>query len=498
MRVNCFHCAFIGYKFRHFALKIVFFGLFLIPSNSHAQTCACDVVCLNGLGETMVCGPYIDPAPGPYYVKLYLRFVDAGPGSFEEPFGDRAATIWVNLKEAFSGHNIHFVPGFSGCTGDQSFQVINSSIFPDLGDLTAFNALMTGSTNGVSHFNSDGINLYIFKDNIIPSAPGHAFCLPSNYCYVGGKSPCCPEPMSTTHTVSHEIGHCLGLVHTDHDDGCPATNNSNGQTTGDMVSDTPYDTGDYGVHTNSPSGVLPENIMSTFPIATCRNKFTQGQGARMRHYLKNELGVLAQVKMVDLVITGNEVWDVPKIVPANVIIEPGAILTIQAPVFMQENAFIYVKANFTGAGNTAGGQLRVDDLITTACPNKFWQGIYVEGNEAFLQSTNKQGKLLVLNDGIIEHAKVGVMVEGLDLTTGLPRPISTGGIVWSSLGTFRNNLVDVHFEDYSNPNQSFLNFTDFITDNNFRGGLNTPPLHLLLNGVNNIKIRNCDFEDLRT
>lgn len=443
----------------------------------------------------MVCGPYNDPAPGPYYVKLYLRFVDAGPGSFEESFAKRAETIWANLQEAFSDQNIYFVPGFSGCTGAQSFQVISSTIFPDLGNLTEFNALMSGSTNGVNHFYPDGINLFIFRDDFFPEYNGHSFCLPSNYCYVGGKSTCCPEPMSTTHTVSHEIGHCLGLVHTDNDDGCPANNSSDGHTTGDMVADTPFDDGNYGVHTSCPPGVLPENIMSTFPIATCRNKFTDGQGARMRHYLQNELGVLSQVKMDNLVITGNPVWSTPTHVPANVIIEPGATLTIQAPVFMQENAFIYVKAN---SATNNGGQLRVDDLITSACPDKFWQGIIIDGNEALLQSSNKQGKLVVLNDGIIEHAKVGAKVQGLNLNTGLPQPFAKGGIVWSSFGTFRNNLVDVHFEDYSKLNQSFFNFTDFITDNDFRGGLNTSPLHIFLNGVNNIKISNSDFEDLRS
>lgn len=87
-----------------YGLRILLYTLFFslpFTSVSIAQTCGCDVVCLNGLSETMVCGPYNDPAPGPYYVKLYLRFVDAGPGSFEESFAERAETIWQTYRKHF-------------------------------------------------------------------------------------------------------------------------------------------------------------------------------------------------------------------------------------------------------------------------------------------------------------------------------------------------------------------------------------------------------------
>lgn len=70
------------------------------------------------------------------------------------------------------------------------------------------------------------------------------------------------------------------------------------------------------------------NIMSGFKPQTCLDHFTNGQGRRMRMYLKQEIGDLEQVRIQDIVITGQVTWNTPMNPGANVIIEPGARLTI--------------------------------------------------------------------------------------------------------------------------------------------------------------------------
>jgi len=96
-----------------------------------------------------------------------------------------------------------------------------------------------------------------------------------------------------------------------------------------LVCGTPPDSGVYGSPTSCSPIPLFNNFMSLFPIITCKDHFVGGpggQGERMRHYLKNGIGTVAQVRIQDIIISGNTTWNVPKTVSANVIIEPGGIL----------------------------------------------------------------------------------------------------------------------------------------------------------------------------
>ncbi|MFN0175132.1 MAG: zinc-dependent metalloprotease [Saprospiraceae bacterium] len=477
---------------------LCFFCFAFLSPKAISQTDCCDLDCYNSLDHIIYCGAY-DVNAGPYYVKVYLRFIDPGTvDPFEDSFDDRANMIWTNLSLAFSDHKIFFVPGFGGCEGTDSYQVIQSDVLPDIDALGPFNTLMAGSSNGISHYLAGGINLYIFRDDVQISWPGHAFCLPSDYCYVAGTKACCTTPLSKTQGPAHEIAHCLGLFHTDYNDGCFDTGAPNCGELGDLVCDTPPDDGQYGNPTECSETVeVFNNIMSSFPIYTCADHFTPGQGERMRHYLKNGIGVLDDVKNQDIVITGFTTWNSPMNIEANVFIEPGGVLIVNAAVTMQENAFIYVKANLEN-NNTQGGQLRVDNLITTACPNKFWQGVIVEGDINQEQSSQKQGKLVILDEGIIEHARIGARVQGHDLDDGGLLEFAAGGIVHSSFGTFRNNLVDIQFARYDKKNTSFFNHTQFLTNNDYRGGTAQPPLHVFLEGVQNVRFMNSKYKDLRT
>ncbi|MDX2278932.1 MAG: T9SS type A sorting domain-containing protein, partial [Saprospiraceae bacterium] len=267
-----------------------------------------------------------------------------------------------------------------------------------------------------------------------------------------------------------------------------------------LVCDTPPESQSQYSAYSGCTGINPpfdfENIMSYYNFGRCAKHFTEEQGARMRYYLKNEYGALNQVVQQDIVITGTVDWNIPMNVPANVYIEPGAVLNINAPVTMQEHAYIYIKANHTPSSATYGGRLVVSNLITAACPGKLWQGVIVDGDENQLQSTQKQAKLSLKSGGIIEHALIGARVKGQNLVTGEILDYATGGVVISGLGIFRNNVQDIFFAAYSEVNSSTIIRTSFITNDNYRGGA-TAPTHITMDRVKNIRFIECKFNDLR-
>lgn len=113
--------------------------------------------------------------------------------------------------------------------------------------------------------------------------------------------------------ISHELGHYFGLLHT-HETiyGKELVNQSNCETTGDKVCDTPADPNlatlsnvkncEYTGNVIDANGdkYTPDyqNIMSYAPYR-CRNNFTQGQCHRLRAYLLNYRGYLKRYARFD-------------------------------------------------------------------------------------------------------------------------------------------------------------------------------------------------------
>ena len=465
--------------------------------NKAQSTCNCiSVGCGGGLSPILACDNFPD-SYGPYYIKTYLYFVEPSnaPNAFEDPFDERAALIWENLRSAYSDHRIFFIPGFGGCNPATTYEVIPSDLLPPSGVLTL-------RDNGFKH--SDGIDMYIFRDDI-DNGDAYAYCIPSTFFYVMGKDADIEfdDIYSKTQVVSHEMGHSLGLLHTFEvgpGNSCLDTDGSDCQHKGDLVCDTPPDNGQYNEDGDCiPSSLPPQdysNIMSTFKQETCKDHFTKGQGARMRRYLKQPVGIIEDVRLQDIVITGSVTWNTPMNPNANIIINPGAHLTINAQVMMKENAHIYVRPG-DGTGAISGGQLTVYRTITAAC-DKMWGGIVVEGWANHPQTTLYQGKVFVSVGGVIEHARCGIRAQGLDEETGEPSSYATGGIVSCLWARFNDNTVDVQFGNYQKnvPNASYFSNTQFNTTDEYRG--EEVPMHLKLEDVYGIRFNACTFKDERT
>lgn len=472
---------------------LLFLGT-MLPYNASAQVTCCPFTsCLPNYPEDpwIVCGPY-DNLPGPYFVRVYLYFIVTGdPGDYDESLKDRAVRIWTNLEEDFDEHQIFFIPGFGDCRdpGTTYFTIESQLTASDIIDLRG---------GDVQYSRDDGLCIYVFPDNLNKNTGSG--CIPSNFCYLQGATSPSDGPDSKLKVVSHEVGHCLGLVHTYHGkhdgnvgDGCLDEDGSNCWQEGDYVCDTPPDDKNYN---NSDSDCDPDpdpdmdylNLMSAFAPAVCKDHFSAGQGARMRHYLGNHIGLMAQIQAVTR-INSAVTWNTARYATGNIIVETGGSLTLNAPVYMPEGTYIYVER---------GGTLTVRNTITGAC-DKMWQGIIVDGNDSPLlgQNTTDQGVVYLAPAAVIEHARCGVRLQGW-YDPGIYEAARTGGMLRASAyATFRNNTTGVWFEKYPLPTGSYLQNCKFTVTDDYRGNPSDKIVHLKMHGLYNLRVGG-NFLDERT
>ena len=172
--------------------------------------------------------------------------------------------IMNKLSDYYTPFNIHFV--------NLGYDYINNSNYQQIDSNTEASTL-----SGVNNF-SNMINYYIV-DSLWNVGGGYvtgtAVSIPSNRLVIRKDN-----VLSTT--SSHEVGHCLNLLHT-HETayGTEAINGSNCSTAGDQVCDTPADN-----MTGATSGYNPDqtNLMSYYSV---RNHFTPGQNLRMKTAMTN-------------------------------------------------------------------------------------------------------------------------------------------------------------------------------------------------------------------
>jgi hypothetical protein len=195
----------------------------------------------------------------------------------------------------------------------------------------------------------------------------------------------------------------------------------------------------------------------------------------------------------------NVVWEVTKYVAHEIVIEPGAVLTIRGKVLFNKNAKITVMV---------GGKLIVDGgWLTNNCTCSLWSGIDVWGNaNASQYYPVQQGVAVFQNGAMVENA-----ITAVRTLTPIPSdnnwiydPSGTGGIIIASNSVFRNNQRAVLFLPYENfhPfNHSILNnyssFTmcTFETNEILIDSTKTPTCFVDLNGVRGIRFSGCTFQN---
>jgi len=196
----------------------------------------------------------------------------------------------------------------------------------------------------------------------------------------------------------------------------------------------------------------------------------------------------------------NIIWNDNKYIDYEIVIKSGGQLTILSTVFFNKNASVTVER---------GGKLIVDGgRLTNNCRCSMWSGIDVWGSRNQSQYyQNQQGVVELMNNALIENA-----VTAIRTCRPAPRDNDpwayeqdyTGGLIYATNATFRNNQRAILFLPYENFNPVthaiWSNYSRFIqcifeTTDTLPDTLRLPSHFVELNGVRNMRFYGCTFSN---
>lgn len=269
--------------------------------------------CMEGFGQKKCGNPKIDreamslaeanPVTGravSAMVRVYFHIVKNDDGT-------NAAASLTQIQQEFQQLQTDFAPN-NICFAFMGVDSINN---------TFLNNVM--NSDDPAHYNIMGafnvpncINIYYVFN--LPNYGGNAFQIPNNFCVVDRSN------INLWRTVSHEVGHCMGLIHTfETAVGLENINGDNCASAGDRVCDTPADPYSYVgqpcfsnnncMYTgscadgNGATNFLPpyNNIMSYWGGQSCNiTSFTNGQNNRVNIFLTSAPILLTTLSTYDL------------------------------------------------------------------------------------------------------------------------------------------------------------------------------------------------------
>ena len=297
-----------------------------------------------------------------------------------------------------------------------------------------------------------------------------------------------------TELLAHELGHTLGLRHTN-EPYFPCVDDYYFEDSTIWGVDTAIC--DPGIDSTRSNNLMGYSY-------TCRTHMSPRQLARchynLRHtFLFNTLTPSSQARAknvqasADITITTNQSWTIDRFIKGNILIPAGKTLSITCRVAMTKGAKIVVKP---------GGRLILDgsDAIITNISGQMWDGIDVEGNHSLPQdyvngfSTN-QGIFRMGNGATLENSINAVRNYGFDTGGGIDF-WSTGGIIIANTANFINNIRDVEFLATSPLYNSKSSFTacKFLTTGQLNDG-KSPFVHVSMWSVMGIQFLDCEFDN---
>lgn len=322
-------------------------------------------------------------------VRIFLHIVrkSDGTGGLTPQEINTALDILAN---DFAPHNICFyLLGIDEINNDNFYNSLDPGEYDQLVKINAHN---------------NAVDIYLLGNNTIwetSSGGGRAVGVPGKALAVGGNGLDYNAPsvnFPTSHVLSHEMGHCLGLHHTHHgsqEGNCNEfVNGSNCGVCGDFVCDTPADP-DLRFKVSPPPNcqwldskldpkgdpyVPDEHIIMSYTIPTCMEYLTPGQGIRMRAILQIDTSMQKVIVPENLVLNNLLIFPgdtilydaVDTIKVYNVTVEPTSSLTLRAgkQIVISSNTYIKQGSYFRAYIDTKCVATNPANSVKTKKPNK--------------------------------------------------------------------------------------------------------------------------------
>ncbi|MCE3225732.1 MAG: hypothetical protein K0S32_283 [Bacteroidetes bacterium] len=265
--------------------------------------------------------------------------------------------------------------------------------------------------------------------------------------------------------LRHEIGHTCGWGHTYGTSCCPDAPCA----TPDFLSDLfPIN------NPNCPTGTNPCNVCYENGSTICTNNVMSGggclgmgwitplqMGRRIRNLhlapgtggngLRKFAKEMTSSYQAPWNITANETWDFDIQMYRDIIVKPGATLTIKCKVGMANAGRIIVER---------GARLIIDGgEIYSWC--KGWQGIQVWGTSSIRQLigsnglSTDQGIVRIINQGTVKDADNAITTIKYDENGNWDWGGYTGGIIQCDGAQFINNIKAIQYLSYQNYNPTY-------------------------------------------
>jgi len=202
-------------------------------------------------------------------------------------------------------------------------------------------------------------------------------------------------------------------------------------------------------------------------------------------YVNSGFCQIVNLSYKNFTVSGNKEISEELTIKESVNVKKDATLTITGKLLMMPQAKLIVER---------GGKLVIDGGKVTSQDTILWEGIEVWGTASASQNPVEQGWVRVINDGVIENAKIGINAIKIDSQGGKEdyNYNYTGGIVEAKSADFINNEIAIRFYDYDNNSASSFFDCNFIVNDDYLSD-DGPHYFIYFHNTHGIDITWCKF-----